>query len=160
MKISKNTVVTLEYTLKDQNGEVWETSQGDEPWVYLHGHGGIIPGLEPELIGKQAGDKFSKTLEPEQAYGPYEPDLANSVPRSAFVDIDNLAEGLRLSAQAEDGSTHTVTVTKVTEDTVTVDANHPMAGQSVVVDVEVKDVRPATPEELSHGHAHASGSCH
>ncbi len=160
MKIEKGFVVTIEYTLKDPQGNIWESSKGEEPWTYLHGYGGIIPGLEPELIGKQAGDNFSITLPPEAAYGPYEKDLANQVPRSAFSDIDNLEVGLRLSAQTTDGDTHTVTVTEITDDTVTVDANHPMAGQEVTVDVEVLGVRPATPEELAHGHVHADGHCH
>lgn len=160
MKIEKGMVVTIEYTLKDQQDSVWETSKGDEPWVYLHGFGGVIPGLEPELEGKQVGDQFSVTLAPEQAYGPYEKDLANEVPRSAFADIDNLQEGMRLSAQTSDGETHTVVVTRISDETVTVDANHPMAGQPVIVDVEVTDIRPATAEELQHGHAHVDGECH
>ncbi|NVJ48966.1 MAG: peptidylprolyl isomerase [Gammaproteobacteria bacterium] len=160
MKIEKGCVVTIEYTLKDSDGNVWESSTGEEPWIYLHGFGGIIPGLEPELVGKQAGATTSVTLAPEQAYGAYEADLANAVPRSAFADIDNLEVGLRLSAQTEDGSTHTVTVTAVDDTTVTVDANHPMAGKEVIVDVTVVAVRPATPDELEHGHPHINGQCH
>jgi FKBP-type peptidyl-prolyl cis-trans isomerase SlyD len=160
MIIEKGFVVAIDYTLKDEKGNVWETSEGDEPWIYLHGFGGIIPGLEPELTGKQQGDTFSMTLQPEQAYGVYDKDLANKVPRSAFADIDNLEQGLRLSAQTDDGETHSVTVTEITDDTVTVDANHPMAGQKVVVDVIIKEIRPATPEELEHGHAHVDGQCH
>ncbi len=160
MKIEKGMVVTIEYTLKDQQNSIWETSKGDEPWIYLHGFGGIIPGLEPELEGKQVGDQLNVTLAPEQAYGAYEKDLANEVPRSAFAEIENLQEGLRLSAQTNDGETHTVVVTRITEDTVTVDANHPMAGQPVVVEVEITDIRPATAEELQHGHAHVDGHCH
>ncbi|MEE4244335.1 MAG: peptidylprolyl isomerase [Kangiellaceae bacterium] len=160
MKIEKGLVVTIDYTLKDEQGNVWETSIGDEPWVYLHGYGGVIPGLEPELVGKTTGDKFSINLMPEQAYGPYEKDLANQVPRSAFAQIDNLEVGLRLSAQTEDGDSHSVTITEITDDTVTIDANHPMAGQVVAVDVEVKAIRPATPDELEHGHAHVGGHCH
>jgi FKBP-type peptidyl-prolyl cis-trans isomerase SlyD len=160
MKIEKGMVVTIEYTLKDQQGTVWESSNGDEPWVYLHGFGGIIPGLEPELEGKQVGDQLQVTLSPEQAYGAYEHDLANTIPRSAFSDIENLHEGMRLSAQTNEGETHTVVVTQITEDTVTIDANHPLAGQSVLVDIEVKAIRPATADELNHGHAHVDGHCH
>ncbi|WMS85746.1 FKBP-type peptidyl-prolyl cis-trans isomerase [Pleionea litopenaei] len=160
MRIEKGCVVTIEYTLKDQEGNVWETSQGDEPWIYLHGFGGIIPGLEPELTQKAAGDKLEVTLSADLAYGDYEADLANKVPREAFADIEDLAVGLRLSAQTEDGSTHTVTVTEVTDETVTVDANHPMAGKPVTVAVSVLAVRPATPDELEHGHPHVDGQCH
>jgi FKBP-type peptidyl-prolyl cis-trans isomerase SlyD len=160
MKIEQGMVVTIDYTLKDQQGNLWESSTADEPWVYLHGFGGIIPGLEPELEGKQVGDKLQVTLAPEQAYGPYDNELANQVPKSAFSEIDNLHEGMRLSAQTHDGDTHTVVVTQITEDTVTIDANHPLAGQPVLVEVEVKDIRPATPEELEHGHAHIKGVCH
>ncbi len=160
MKIEKGFVVSVEYTLKDSQGNVWESSEGDEPWVYLHGFGGIIPGLEPELEGKQSGDEFTVTLEPEQAYGPYDKDLVNQVPKTALAGIENLEVGLRLSAQTDDGQTHSVTVTEITNDSVTVDANHPMAGQPVVVELEVKDIRPATPEELDHGHAHVGGQCH
>ncbi|WP_246128498.1 FKBP-type peptidyl-prolyl cis-trans isomerase [Pleionea sediminis] len=160
MKIEKGFVVSIEYTLKDSQGNVWETSKGDEPWIYLHGFGGIIPGLEPELEGKEQGATFEVALQPEAAYGVYDKDLINKVPREALKDIDNLEVGLRLSAQTEDGQTHSVTVTEITDSTVTVDANHPMAGQPVTVEVEVSEIRPATPEELEHGHAHVNGQCH
>lgn len=158
MKIENNCVVELDYTLMDLNNQVWESSDEGGPWVYLHGHGELMPALEKELIGKGIGQKLKMKLEAEEAYGQYEEDLCTQVPLDAFGEVKNLTEGMRLAAEGQDG-VHAVTVKSITEDTVTIDANHPLAGQAVKVEVKVLSVRAASEEEISHGHVHQHGSC-
>ncbi len=158
MKITNNSVVELDYKLMDLNDKIWESSDEGGPWVYLHGYGELMPGLEEELQGKGIGQKLKIEMSPEQAYGPYEEDLCTQVPMEAFAQVENLTEGMRLAAEGQDG-VHAVTVKKVTDDFVTIDANHPLAGQSVKVEVKVLSVRQATEEEISHGHVHQHDSC-
>lgn len=158
MKIENNCVVELDYKLMDLNNQVWESSDEGGPWVYLHGHGELMPALEKELIGKGIGQKLKMKLEAEEAYGQYEEDLCTQVPLDAFGEVQNLTEGMRLAAEGQDG-VHAVTVKSITEDTVTIDANHPLAGQAVKVEVKVLSVRAASEEEISHGHVHQHGSC-
>lgn len=156
MKISKNSVVTIDYQLMDAEGNVHEASTAQEPWVYLHGHGQVIPGVEAALEGKEAGTEVEIELEADKAYGHHDEELTTEVPRSAFEQIKNLEVGMRLAAEAPDGS-HMVTVTEITDDAVTVDANHPLAGQKVRIRTKVREVREATEEEIEHGHAHGPG---
>ncbi|MCO7224599.1 peptidylprolyl isomerase [Pleionea sp. CnH1-48] len=160
MKIEKGLVVTIEYCLKDEQGKVWESSENSEPWVYLHGFGGIIPGLEPELDGKEAGDQVIVKLQPEQAYGDYEQERINQVPKEMLDGIKNLEVGMRLEATTDTGEPIGVKVIEIKDDYVTIDANHPLAGQTVTVEVTVTEIRPALPDELEHGHPHTHGSCH
>lgn len=158
MKIAENCVVELDYKLMDLENQVWESSDEGGPWVYLHGHGELMPALEKELIGKGIGQKLKMQLEPEQAYGDYEEDLCTEVPLEAFAQVENLTQGMRLAAEGQDG-VHAVTVKSITDDTVTIDANHPLAGQAVKVEVKVLSVREGSEEEISHGHVHQHGSC-
>src|SRR5262245_36095449 len=94
LKISKNTVVSIEYHLTDPNGQVLDSSRGKDPLNYLHGVGGIIPGLEAALEGKEAGEQISVTIPPEQAYGIKDPKMIQAVPKSAFKGIDNIQPGM------------------------------------------------------------------
>jgi FKBP-type peptidyl-prolyl cis-trans isomerase SlyD len=158
MKIVKNSVVELDYKLMDLEGNVWESSKEGGPWVYLHGHGEVMPGLEGKLLGKAIGQKIKVEFGPEEAYGPYEEDLKTEVPREAFAEVDNLTEGMRLAAEGSDG-VHAVMVREVRDDVVIIDANHPLAGQPVKVEVKVLSVREASPEEVAHGHVHQNGTC-
>ncbi|NVK23165.1 MAG: peptidylprolyl isomerase [Kangiellaceae bacterium] len=158
MNITKNTVVELDYKLMDSQGAVWESSAEGGPWVYLHGYGDVMPGLEKELEGKAIGQKIKVELAPEQAYGPYEDDMKTEVPREAFDGIDGLTEGMRLAAESGDG-VHAVLVKEIRDDVVVIDANHPLAGQTVKVEVKVLAIRVATDEEVAHGHVHQHGSC-
>ncbi|GAA4359447.1 peptidylprolyl isomerase [Kangiella marina] len=158
MKIEKNSVVELDYQLMDVEGNVWESSKEGGPWVYLHGHGEVMPGLESQLTGKAIGQKIRVELGPEEAYGPYEDDLKTEVPREAFADVDNLAEGMRLAAESSDG-VHAVMVREIRDDIVIIDANHPLAGKAVKVEVKVLSVRAGTDEEIAHGHVHQHGTC-
>lgn len=159
MQIGENTVVTIHYTLTNSAGETLDSSAGQEPLAYLHGASNIIPGLENALVGKQVGDKLDVTVAPEEAYGEQREELIQKVPHDNFQGVDNIEEGMQFMAQAPWGE-QPVTVIKVEEDGVTLDGNHPLAGQSLTFAVEIMSVRTATDEELSHGHAHGEGGHH
>lgn len=158
MKIENDCVVELDYILMDDQGKVWESSTNGETWLYLQGHGQLMPGLEEALLGKGVGQKVKVELAPEEAYGPYEPELCTEVPIAAFAEVENLTEGMQLAAEGQDG-VHSVTVTKITDELVTIDANHPLAGVTIKTEVKVLMVRAATEEEISHGHPHQHGAC-
>ena len=154
MKIENNRVVALHYTLKNDDGVELDSSAGKDPLQYLHGGEGIIPGLEQELSGKEVGDKFVVTIKPEDAYGDARPDLVNEVPRAQFSEDQEIKPGMQFQAQGPNGETQIVTVTAVSDDTITIDANHPLAGQVLHFDVSVEEIREATEEEIAHGHPH------
>lgn len=154
--IRKDCAVTFHYTLKDDDGNVIDQSQEGQPLAYLHGHQNIIPGLEKQLEGKSAGDKVQATVEPKEAYGEYLDEAVQEVPRDNFQGVDNIEVGMQFQSQADD-QVMLVTVKDVNDDTVTVDANHPLAGKRLHFDVEIADVRAATSEELDHGHVHGMG---
>lgn len=153
MQIANNTVVAIDYTLKDDDGAVLDTSEGKQPLSYLHGAGNIIPGLEKALEGKNPGEEVNVRVEPADAYGERREELKQSVPRNLFQGVDDLQPGMQFQAQGDAG-TQIVTVVAVEGDQVTVDANHPMAGVALNFDVKVVEVREATEEEREHGHAH------
>jgi FKBP-type peptidyl-prolyl cis-trans isomerase SlyD len=160
MTIAKGKVATIDYTLTNDAGQVLDSSQGREPLTYLHG-GGLIPGMEQALEGRSAGDAFAITIPPEQGYGAKDPNMVQPVPRSNFAGVPNIEKGMQFQARSPDGSAaRVVTVVDVSDETVTVDANHPLAGETLHFDVSVKDVRDASPEELAHGHAHGPGGHH
>jgi FKBP-type peptidyl-prolyl cis-trans isomerase SlyD len=159
MQIAKGKVVSMDYTLTDDAGEMLDTSKGGTPLVYLHGIGGIIPGLERGLEGRSTGDNVQVKVAPEDAYGLHQDALIESVPRSAFRGVEKIEPGMTFQA-AQNGQTRVVTVVGVDQDTVRVDANHPLAGKTLYFDVTIVEVRDATPEELQHGHAHGPGGHH
>lgn len=155
MQVADNHIVAFHYTLTSADGEVIDESQ-EQPLAYLHGQGQLLAGLENALAGKSAGDGFEVELGPDQAYGEFNQDLVQVVPRSAFQGIDTIEVGMEFEAQGEGGE-RMVTVVEVAENEVTVDANHPLAGQTLNFAIEVVEVRQATQEELDHGHAHGPG---
>ncbi len=159
MKISKDVVVSIEYTLRDDNGNVLDSSEGGEPLAYLHGNGNLIPGLEAQLEGKAANDTLKVVVAPADGYGELDAAQIVSVPKSQFAGVTDLAVGMQFTASGPEGQ-HVVTVTKIEDDTITVDGNHPLAGQTLTFDVKIIDVREATEEELSHGHVHGAGGHH
>jgi FKBP-type peptidyl-prolyl cis-trans isomerase SlyD len=159
MQISENSVVSFHYTLTDSTGKVIDTSQGNEPLTYLHGVGQIVPGLENALIGKAPGDKLDVEVAAEDGYGEHQEFMVQQVPREAFQGVDVIEPGMQFQAQTPQGGM-TVTVTAVTDTTVTVDGNHPLAGQGLFFAVEVVSVRDATTEEREHGHVHGHGGHH
>ncbi len=160
MKIEKNAVVSLTYELTDASGALLE--KNNEPISYLHGgYDGIFPAVEEVLQGKAAGDKFSVSMEPDDAFGEYDHDLVRAEPRSMFPA--DVAVGMQFEGGAEDDDDEDYmlyTVTEVTDDEVTVDGNHPLAGKALNFSGTVTGVRPATQEELAHGHVHGEGGHH
>ena len=159
MKIAKDSVVTMNYTLKNDAGEVMDNSAGRDPLVYLHGVGALIPGLENELEGKMANDKVSAVIAPEDAYGARSEDLLRVVSKDGFQGEEELLEGMRVQLDTEHGPMVAV-VSAITGDEVTLDMNHPLADMTLYFDVEVVDVSPATADELAHGHVHGDGGHH
>ena len=127
---------------------------------FLQGHGNIIPGLESALEGSKVGDKLDVSIKPEKAYGERMKDAIQEIPKSALKGIDEVKVGMQLQSQDQDGNAFLVTVTKIEDDKITVDANHPLAGQTLHFSVSIESVRKAEAEELSHGHVHADGHHH
>jgi FKBP-type peptidyl-prolyl cis-trans isomerase SlyD len=159
MSITQDQVVSIHYTLRDDAGEVIDSSANGEPLSYLHGHGNLVPGLERELTGRKAGDRLQVKIAPADGYGEYDRELVQQVPRRALKGIGDVKIGMRLQAQTPEG-TRAVTVTHLSGDMVTLDGNHPLAGQNLNFEVEVAAVRAATAEELAHGHVHGAGGHH
>ncbi len=159
MSISKDQVISIHYTLRDDAGEIIDRSAEGEPLAYLHGHGQLIPGLERELTGRNAGDRLQVKITPADAYGEYDRTLVQRVPRRALKGIGDVRVGMRLQAQTSTGQ-RAVMVTQLSGDMVTLDGNHPLAGKNLHFEVEVAEVRPATEEELAHGHVHGPGGHH
>lgn len=159
MQISKNKVASIDYTLTGPEGQVLDSSQGRGPLSYLHGASNIIPGLEKELEGKVAGDSLTVSVPAAQAYGAHDPQMVQAVPRSNFKGIAKIEPGMQFEARTADGG-RVVTVVKVDDENVTVDANHPLAGMDLKFEVKVVEVREATVEEMQHGHAHGAGGHH
>ncbi|QOR38266.1 peptidylprolyl isomerase [Billgrantia diversa] len=156
MQIAQNSVVAFHYTLTNDTGEVLDSSEGRQPLTYLHGAGNIIPGLEKQLEGREAGEKLNVAVSPEEGYGEVQPQLVQEVPRDAFQGVEAVEPGMQFQAQTQGGPLM-VTVTQVEGDTVTVDGNHPLAGQKLNFDVEIAEVREASQEEIEHGHVHGEG---
>jgi len=147
-------VVTFHYKLTNSNGEELDSSSGRDPMKYLHGASNIVPGLEKEMDGKSSGDKLKVEVQPDEGYGQVNPQLIQKVPHSAFEGVPEIKPGMQFQAQGPGGETQHITVKEVTGDEVIVDGNHPLAGQVLHFDVTIEDVRAASEEEISHGHAH------
>lgn len=160
MQIADNSVVSIDYTLRNDEGVVLDSSEGAQPLVYLHGAANIIPGLERALAGKSAGDSLKVSVEPEEAYGEYLAELVATLGRSMFEGVDDLQVGMQFHASAPDGGMQIVTIRDIDGDDVTVDGNHPLAGQRLHFQVKVINVRPASEEEIDHGHVHGEGGHH
>ncbi len=153
MEISRNKVVTIDYTLTSDQGQVLDSSQGKAPLAYLHGAKNIVPGLENALEGKSAGEALSVSIPPEEGYGQRDPKLVGNVPKAAFGEVAQIKPGMQFEAQTNQGP-RVLTVVGVQNDHVTVDANHPLAGMTLNFAVTVREVRDATTDELAHGHVH------
>ena len=158
MQVADNMAVSIHYTLTNDDGEVLDSSIGDEALVFLQGSGNIISGLENAMVGKVVGDKFNVRIAPEDAYGELMEDMIQVISRDMFEGIDEIEVGMQFHADVSSGS-GVVTVVSIDDDNITIDGNHPLAGLALTFDVEVIDVRPATKEETSHGHIHGAG-CH
>lgn len=158
MKIESDTVVSIDYVLKDDAGQVLDQSKG-EPLAYLHGHRNIVPGLESALEGMEAGQSTTAQIAPEQGYGAHDPKKVLQVARAQLSPDVEPKVGMMLHAETEQGPVP-LWVTGVADEQVTVDGNHPLAGKTLNFEVSIKDVRAATPEELTHGHVHGPGGHH
>jgi FKBP-type peptidyl-prolyl cis-trans isomerase SlyD len=159
MKIIRNSVVTLKYEVRDADGNV--VDRASEPVSYLHGHGSMFPKVEEVLAGKEPGEKVRERLAPADAFGDRDPELVRREPRAKFPD--KLKTGMMFEGEMSHGDhAHPVRfrVVQLDADEVTLDGNHPLAGQTIEFRATVVDVRPATPEEIAHGHAHGPGGHH
>jgi FKBP-type peptidyl-prolyl cis-trans isomerase SlyD len=161
MTITEKKVALIHYTLKDDKGEVLDSSEGKDPLAYIQGIGNLIPGLEEQLEGKAAGDKVDTVVSPEKGYGVRSEENVHVVPLSSFeADGDEkLQEGMQVRVETNQGVS-LADVSKIEGENVTLDLNHPLAGETLHFNVEVVDVRDATKEELDHGHAHGPGGHH
>lgn len=154
MKIQKDAVAAITYTLKDEAGKVLDTNVGRTPLYYLHGAGNLVPGLEKALLGKEAGDVVETVVSPEEGYGNYDESRTFEVPKGELGPGVNPQKGQVLSMRSPNGITIPVTVLKVKLSTVVLDGNHQLAGKNLHFSVTVDSVRKAKKEELAHGHAH------
>jgi FKBP-type peptidyl-prolyl cis-trans isomerase SlyD len=156
LKIDTDKVVTFHYNLRASDDSFAESSQGKSPVTYMQGHHNIVPGLESEMTGKSSGAKFTATVAPENAYGLRDPSAVQRVPIKHLVSKGRLVPGQMVAVNTTSGARHAL-VLKVGHFNVDVDLNHPLAGKTLVFDIEILDVRDATAEELAHGHAHGPG---
>ncbi len=152
--IKPGKVVLMHYTLSTADGQEIDSSRGDEPMPYLHGHDNIVPGLERQLEGKAIGWRDTVVVSPEDGYGDHDGAAPQTVPRNAFPAEMDLEEGMQFVVENELGERIPVWVAGVENDVVLLDSNHPLAGVELHFDVEVMSMRDATPEELLHGHPH------
>lgn len=159
MKTARDMVVSLHYTLTDDSGEVLDSSSGREPLEYLHGHGNIISGLEKALEGAEVGHRSTVSVAPEEGYGRPNPDLVFEAPREHFPKDMKLEPGARVYAEGPEGPI-AFSIVRLTETGAVLDANHPLAGKTLHFDVEVVGMRPATEEEITHGHVHGAHGHH
>lgn len=157
MKIEAYSVVSLNYILKNANGEIMDQSLPDEPLIYMHGTDYLVPGLEKAITGHQKGDSFSVIVSPEEGYGIYQNSLVQKLSVAVFGG-NNVEVGETYVAQTEEGP-RPVIVTSIDDQWITVDGNHPLAGQELHFEIEITDVRAATEDEKNHGHVHVDGHC-
>jgi len=150
MEIQDGAVVEMHYTLKNDAGETLDSSEGQDPLVFLQGGGDIIGGVETALLGKSAGDSMDLVVEPEDGYGPRMDELIQEVPRDSFQGVDELQVGMQFEAETPNGPM-SIAISAIEGDVVTVDANHELAGQRLHFSIKIESVRAATEEELSSG---------
>lgn len=158
MKIEKNKVVSMIYTLKDDSGKVLDSNDSSNVLSFIQGLGNIIPGLEQALEGKAKGEKMNVSVQAVNGYGDRNEEMVQELTKDQFGK-EEAKVGMQFHAQGHHGP-YVVTVTKIEGDTVTVDANHPLAGVDLHFDVEITEVREAENEELEHGHVHGPGGHH
>lgn len=158
--IADGMVVSIHYTLTDEDGTVIDTSSGGEPLEYLHGHGNIVPGLERGLKGHNEGESLRVDVPPSEGYGEHDPRGLMRVPRDSFPDDMELEPGMQFSGEDDAGEEQSIWIAAVEGDQIVIDRNHPLAGQTLHFEVTIQRVRNATREELSHGHVHGAHGHH
>jgi FKBP-type peptidyl-prolyl cis-trans isomerase SlyD len=159
MRIEKNSVVTIDFTLRDVDGDVLESSEENGPLVYMHGTGELPPGIERALEGKSAGEKIDVTVEPEEGYGEYNEELVQEIARDELEGMEDIELGHVLEVEIE-SETLLVTVVGIEDDHIVVDGNNPFAGQTIQFQGNVLGVRAPTTEEVEHGHVHGEDCGH
>jgi FKBP-type peptidyl-prolyl cis-trans isomerase SlyD len=160
LTVENNRVVTVDYILTLENGDVVEDTHKGMPMRFLAGHDEILPGLEDALFGLAVDDETAVTLAPDEAYGDYDPDAFEEAPVDAFPTTEPIEPGMPIGVQDESGEMYQAYVSEVRTDAIVLDFNHPLAGETLHFQVKVIDVRPATAEELAHGHVHGDGHDH
>lgn len=156
MQIAKDKVATITYTLTDNEGNIIDQAGADNPFAFIHGLGNIIPGLENALVGKTTGDQLTVAIEAADAYGERDDSMIQVLGKEMFEGVDEVKPGMQFHAQTNQGMS-VVTVTDVSDDQITIDGNHPLAGMALNFDVSILEVRDASEEELDHGHVHGAG---
>jgi len=159
-KVAKDVVVTLQYKLMLDDGELVEESEQDDPLMYLHGHQNIIPGLEEALEGMTVGEKKTVIVEPEDGYGEYDPEDMGRIDRSELPPDFEPEAGMVIEVTDDDGDEAEAVIVEVDDEGILLDFNDPMAGERLHFEVEITGLRAATSEELDHGHVHDEGHHH
>jgi FKBP-type peptidyl-prolyl cis-trans isomerase SlyD len=152
--IKSGSVVNMTYVLTNDDGEEIDRADKSEPFTYLHGHNQIVMGLEKELLGLKPGDKKKVLVSPEEGYGDIDPSLITMAKTNQFPKGAELEVGVQFMAEDADGNNVVFTIVEIEGEDVTLDGNHPLAGETLNFDVEILGMRDATPQELEHGHAH------
>lgn len=152
--VQDNLVVSLDYTLIVDE-EVMESTDDGEPIEFVQGIGQIIPGLESALYGMKVGEKKTVVIEPENAYGDYDPESLEIAKKEEFSEEIPLDVGTFLDLSDDEGEVLSAQIIEEDEDTVTLDFNHPLAGKTLTFEITLSALRPASEEELDHGHAHS-----
>ena len=158
MNIKNDLVVSIHFGVAEVDGNALDSTENGTPLEYIQGAGYLVPGLEAELEGKEVGDKFDVKLEAKDAYGEFQEALVQQVPRNLFEGVDEIEVGMSFQADTDQGP-RTVEVTEVTDEMVSIDANHPLAGMALQFVGELVGIRAATTEELEHGHIHQASGC-
>ncbi|MDA3955122.1 peptidylprolyl isomerase [Oceanispirochaeta sp.] len=160
LKVANKLVVTIHYKLSDDEGNLLDSTEGDETLAYIHGTDSLVPGLEKVLNDKSIGDSLKVRVDAADAYGDILPDLVEEVDRKELAELEPIEVGMEFESEDEEGELTLVEIKKIEKDKVTIDANHPLAGMNLNFEVDIVDIRKATKEELSHGHVHEGGHHH
>lgn len=160
MALMTNKVITINYTLKDKEGNLLDSTDNGGPFSFITGNMQVLPGLEEALVSMIIGSKKNIKLAAADAYGEYDENAIQKVNRSLFPEEAELETGMTYFAHSPEGQHIQFVITKIENEDITVNFNHPLAGKNLEFDVELLDVRDATPEEISHGHVHGPGGHH
>ncbi|MCJ7552313.1 MAG: peptidylprolyl isomerase [Ignavibacteriaceae bacterium] len=160
MPLAQNKAITFNYTLKDDEGNILDTTKGSSPFSFLSGNGQILPKLEDEMSGMLLGSKKNVKIDAADAYGEYNEEAVQKVERTNFPKDVDLQPGMQFVTNSPDGHQMPFIISEIKEDDVTIDFNHPLAGKNLEFDVELLDIRDATTEEIAHGHIHGQGGHH
>jgi FKBP-type peptidyl-prolyl cis-trans isomerase SlyD len=155
--VGKDMVVTFHYTLRNESGDILDSSSGAEPLSYLHGYKNIVPGLENALLGKSVGAQFKVTVAPAEGYGEREDEMVIQVPKAEWDLPEHVGAGEIVELQSPEGHIVPAVIVEIGAEFVVLDANHPLAGEQLFFEIELTEIRAATKEELDHGHVHGAG---